>query len=182
MLLVLVVAACFVTVRLTGGRLMQLADLSVRAVWAALVAIAIQVAIIDVIPGGTRGLHVTLHLLSYALAGYFLARNRDLPGLWLIALGGAMNFTAIAANGGVMPASAAALRLAGIEPSNGFANSAAVAHAKLLFLGDVLAVPGPWPIGNVFSFGDLILVVGLLVLLRRACGARVDRPLALQDR
>jgi hypothetical protein len=181
MLLLFVVAACFVTVPLTGGRLMQLADLSFRAVWAALVAIAIQVAIIDVLPGGDRGLHIALHVSSYALAGYFLVRNRHVPGLWLISLGGAMNFAAIAANGGVMPAAAAALRRAGIDPSSGFANSAAVAHPKLLFLGDILAVPGPWPIGNVFSLGDLILVVGLLVLLRRACAAAPE-PLVLPDR
>jgi Family of unknown function (DUF5317) len=175
MLLVLAVAACFVGVRLAGGRLMQLADLSIRAVGAALVAILIQVAIVDVIPGGAHGLHVALHISSYLLAGYFLVRNREVPGLWLIALGGAMNFAAIAANGGVMPASVSALRKAGIEPSGGFANSASVAHPKVLFLGDILAVPGPWPIGNVFSFGDLILLVGLVVLLRRACGP-LGRP------
>ena len=96
-----------------------------------------------------------------------------MPGLWLVAIGGALNFAAIVANGGVMPASRDALVRAGIEPSHGFANSAALAHPKLQLIGDVFAVPGPWPLGNVFSIGDLVLVAGLMLLIHRSCRATV---------
>jgi hypothetical protein len=92
----------------------------------------------------------------------------------VLALGAALNILAIVSNGGVMPASASALRIAGIEVTDGFANSAAVTHPHLLWLGDVIPVPGPWPIGNVLSVGDLLIFAGALYLLHRACGSRLS--------
>jgi Family of unknown function (DUF5317) len=84
-----------------------------------------------------------MHLASDALVGAFLVANPRLPGMPVLALGAGLNVLAIAANGGVMPASASALRIAGIDVTDGFANSAAVAHPHLLWLGDVIPVPGP---------------------------------------
>jgi hypothetical protein len=72
-----------------------------------------------------------------------------------------------------MPASAAALRIAGLAPSGGFNNSAPVAHPHLGFLGDVIPVPGPWPIGNVLSVGDLVIFAGAFLVLHWACGSRL---------
>jgi hypothetical protein len=94
-------------------------------------------------------------------------------GVPVVALGAALNVLAITTNGGVMPASASALRIAGIAERAGFDNSAAVAHAHVAFLGDVIPVPGPWPIGNVLSIGDLIICVGAFIVLHHACGSRV---------
>jgi uncharacterized protein DUF5317 len=74
-----------------------------------------------------------------------------------------------------MPAAATALRIAGVDTSGGFANSDAVAHPRLLALGDVIPVPGPWPIGNVMSVGDLLIVAGVLFLLHVTCASRLSR-------
>jgi hypothetical protein len=171
---VILALACVATVPAAGGSLARLAAVRLRAGWAAFAAIALQVAITS-FPDGAPALHDALHLVSYGLAAVFVVANRRVPGLWIMAAGGALNLLAITANGGVMPASRAALAVAGIAPANGFANSAALAHPRLLFLGDVIGVPGPWPIGNVLSVGDLVLFAGLLVLLHRACGP-VRRP------
>ena len=72
-----------------------------------------------------------------------------------------------------MPASASALRISGIAERPGFDNSAALAHPHLAFLGDIIPVPGPWPIGNVLSVGDLIIFVGAAVVLHVACGSKL---------
>lgn len=173
MLLVIAAIVCVATVPLFGGRLTRLTDLNIRAVWAALAAAGLQVWITQS-PGGSHELHVVMHLASYALVGYFLVANRSLPGMPVLALGAALNVLAIASNGGVMPASAGALRIAGIGVTDGFANSAAVAHPHLLWLGDVIPVPGPWPIGNVLSVGDLLIFAGALYLLHRVCGSRLS--------
>jgi hypothetical protein len=173
MLLVIVAIVCVSTVPLFGGRLSRLAELNIRAVWAALAAAGLQVWITQE-PSGSHALHVAMHLASYALVGYFLLANRTLPGMPVLALGAGLNVLAIASNGGVMPASASALRIAGIEVTDGFANSAAVAHPHLRWLGDVIPVPGPWPIGNVLSVGDLLIFVGALYLLHRVCGSRLS--------
>jgi hypothetical protein len=182
MLLVVTALALLVTVPLAGGNLTRLADIRVRAVWAVLLAAAIQVAITQ-IPGGSHWVHAALHIFSYVLDAYFLFANRRLAGVPIVAFGAGLNVLAITTNGGVMPASASALRISGIATRAGFDNSAHMAHAHLAFLGDVIPVPGPWPIGNVLSVGDLIIFVGALILLHHACRSRLlpraaERPVA----
>ena len=54
-------------------------------------------------PTGDHTIHTTLHLASYFLLGAFAFANRRIVGVPIIALGGLLNFIAIAANGGVMP-------------------------------------------------------------------------------
>jgi hypothetical protein len=173
MLLVITAFALVASVPLAGGRLTRLLDVRLRATWTVLVSVAIQVGITTVAAGGSHALHVVLHLVSYALAAWFLAVNRHVRGLVLIAVGAALNLLAISLNGGVMPASAAALRIAGLTERAGFNNSALVAHPHLGFLGDVIPVPGPWPIGNVLSVGDLIIFAGAFLVLHLTCGSRL---------
>jgi hypothetical protein len=73
-----------------------------------------------------------------------------------------------------MPADPDALEAAGVHQQAGdFANSTAVAHPHLSFLGDVFAVPASWPVSNVFSVGDVILVVAALLALHCLCGSRL---------
>jgi hypothetical protein len=115
-----------------------------------------------------------VHLATYGLIAAFLWANRHIAYLWLAALGGALNLAAITANGGVMPADPDALEAAGVHQQAGdFANSTAVAHPHLSFLGDVFAVPASWPVSNVFSVGDVILVVAALLALHCLCGSRL---------
>jgi Family of unknown function (DUF5317) len=162
------------TVPLSGGRLSRLGELRMRSLWLVFLALALQVAIINVIPGGSPAPHRIVHLGSYALLAAFVIRNRHVPFLWLIALGGACNLAAISANGGVMPARAEALAAAGIrqDPAS-FINSTTVAHPHLQALGDVFAVPAGLPMSNVFSVGDVLIVLGALLALHRICGSRL---------
>jgi hypothetical protein len=59
------------------------------------------------------------------------------------------------------------------QEAGDFANSTAVAHPHLSFLGDVFAVPASWPVSNVFSVGDVILVAAALLALHCLCGSRL---------
>lgn len=178
MLLVIAALALLASVPLAGGRLSRLVDIQVHGVWAVLLAVAIQVGISNVAPSGSHVLHAGLNVLSYLLDAYFIFANRGLAGVPLVAIGAALNVLAITTNGGVMPANAVALRTAGITARAGFDNSAALAHPHLAFLGDVFPVPGPWPIGNVLSAGDLIILMGALVLLHVTCRSRLVSPRA----
>ena len=165
-------AAALVTVPLAGGSLRRLAQVELRWTSLLFVSLFIQVVIIEIVPADTPGLNV-LHLSSYALAAGFLVCNRRLPGMWLVVAGAAGNVAAIAANGGVMPASQRALEIAGkAGATEHFANSAAVAHARLQFLGDVFAIPQGFPLANVFSVGDVLLVIGGAVMVHSLCGSR----------
>lgn len=176
------------SVPLLGGRLGRLADLPLRKPWLALLAIGLQILVISVLPsGGDHTFHTTVHLASYVLLGAFAFANRRIVGVPIIALGGLCNFTAITANGGVMPtAPGAAGSLAGTKAGDEFANSRVLDDAKLQFLGDVFATPTSLPLHNVFSIGDLILMIGVTVLVHVACGSRIvprrwrDRSVAPQ--
>ncbi len=102
----------------------------------------------------------------------FVWLNRRIPGLWIIAVGAASNATAITVNNGTLPASAAALRRAGLPVrSDEFVNSGVLADPKLGFLGDVFAIPAGWPLANVFSIGDLLIVLGAAWGAHRICGS-----------
>ena len=170
------------SVPLARGRLMALADLPLRRPSLAVGAILIQIVVISVIPTLGHTLSVALHMSSYALLGAFAWSNRMIVGVPIIALGGLLNFTAIAANGGVMPAHPDAIAsLARQVPEGEFANSAVLDDARLQFLGDVFATPTWLPLHNVFSVGDAVLLIGVFVLVHVACGSKiVPRRLAMR--
>ena len=165
MILIVIAAVCMITVPLTGGSLSRLANLQLRWIWTAPLALGLQVLITTIAPGGNMTLHALVHIGTYALIGVFLWMNRTIPGAPVIGLGTLSNTIAIVANGGVMPAAVTAQRLAGLTEGAGFHNSATVTHPHLLWLGDIIPVPGPLP--NVLSVGDCFIFIGMLVLLHR---------------
>jgi hypothetical protein len=179
MLMVAVMALALVTVRLLGGRLGALHDLELRLKWTVPAALAVQVLVTVALSGADATLLAALHVGSYVLGGAFVVANLRVPGVPVIALGAALNVAAIVANAGVMPASPDALARAGIDHDAAhFANSAAVESARLAPLGDVFAWPAPLPLANVFSIGDVVLVLGAVILLVAVCGTRW-RPAAI---
>jgi hypothetical protein len=171
--LVAVVVLSALAVPLAGGRLGALAELRLRHLWAVYAALGLAVLAIG-LPGLPEWLRSLLLVAAYPVGAVFLAANRRVPGMLLTALGAALNLLAIAANGGVMPASPAALATAGLAAGEaGFQNSAVLADPRLAFLGDVFAVPASWPLSNVFSVGDVLIAVGLAWGLHRICGSRL---------
>ncbi len=170
MILIVIAGLCLASVPLAGGSLRRLGELQFRLAWAAPLALVIQVLVLTIAPRGDKSVHVALHLVSYWLIGFVLWANLRVPGVKLIAAGVAANVLAIVANWGVMPASATAERIAHLNTHGGFQNSAPVAHPVLLWLGDVIPIPGPLP--NTLSVGDCLIVAGALVLLHKTCGRR----------
>ena len=169
--MIIVVAAflAVLTVPLTGRSLAPLANLPLKRVWLVWLSIGLQVAIISVftLP---KWLGQPLHLSTYALSAAFLWSNRHLPGAWILALGTALNLVAIVANNGTMPASASAFRSAGLaNAGTQFENSNVVHGARLQWLGDVFAIPKGWPLANVFSVGDVVVVVAITYFAHAWC-------------
>ena len=179
MILVAGALIVFATVPLLGGRLERVGAVRFQQVAWLMAALAIQVVVLQVAAEALAPrAAAVLHVASYALAVCFVWWNRSVPGLLLIGLGGLCNLLAIAANGGVMPASPAARAAAGIAAGRGFENSAVVVDPQLAFLGDVFAWPAPLPLANVFSAGDVVLMLGTAVLVHRVGGSRL--PLRLR--
>ncbi|HEY1711601.1 MAG TPA: DUF5317 domain-containing protein [Solirubrobacteraceae bacterium] len=182
MILIVFALLCLASVPLTGGHVGRLASIRLRGTWVPMVALAIQVLITTVAPDGHEGLHKAVHIATYVLIGVFLWCNRRLPGVRVIGLGAFLNALVITINAGQMAASRTAERLAGLHLPGGFQNSAPLAHPHLLWFGDVIPWPGPFP--NVLSIGDILIYAGTLILLHRVCrrpaDSTADRPVALE--
>ena len=173
MVLIVVVVLAALTVPLAGGRLGALVDVRLRRGWAILVGLGLEVAAID-LPGLPEGVRAVLMVAAYPVLAVFVAANWRLPGMPVVALGGALNLLAIAANGGVMPASPAAMAGAGLDPAaSGFQNSTALDDPRLAFLGDIFHIPASWPLSNVFSVGDVLIALGVAWAIHGICGSRL---------
>ena len=159
---------------LAGGSLRRLGDLRIRCAWILVLALVAQIVVIEVVPRADPVVLSGVHLATYVAAGVFVAINRQVPGLWLVALGAASNGLTIAANGGTLPASRSALERAGVHLVPGeFLNSGVLPHPRLAFLGDVFAIPAGLPLANVFSIGDVLIVLGVGWGVHRICGSRL---------
>lgn len=155
---------------LLRGRLARLSSLRLQHVWLIWAALLIQVVVISLLPSHDHTVLAAVHLATYAAAAGFAWANRKVAGAAPIFIGGAANLAAIVANGGTMPASRRALLASGWHPRPGhFANSAVVPHAHLSLLGDVFATPSWLPGHDVFSVGDVLVVVGFVLVVWRNC-------------
>lgn len=155
-------------------RVKRLAALPLSHMWVAWLAVVTQVVVFqwlaDDMP--VRATEA-IHLATYGLVVVFIVLNRHLPGAWLIGAGTLANLTAIVANGGSMPADMDAWERAGRRPipPDVFTNSGALSDPRLGFLGDIFAIPAGWPLANVFSIGDVLIVIGGTYLAHRWCSS-----------
>ena len=99
-------------------------------------------------------------------------KNRSIPGLPLVLVGGAANLLAICANGGYMPVSAAALAALGRVAGDGYVNSRFVDGAVLGPLTDQFPMPAWVPLANIFSLGDVLIGVGAAIAIVAAMRGR----------
>lgn len=148
----------------TGGRLSRLAHARIRMWQVVLLGFAFQAALFSPLLGDDVGrLGPSLYVASTTLVTMALVVNLPQRGFGLITLGACLNFAAIVANGGQMPASpeaVAAFTGTAIDSGTGFANSVRMDAAVLPFLGDIFVLPRPLPFANIFSIGDVLIGVG----------------------
>lgn len=163
MIVVLATVIGMASATLRGGRLRRLAQVELRKVWLIWVTIIVQTVIFE-LPSAivSDRAYALVHIGTYLSAFVFLWLNRHIPGALIIGAGAAANAAAITANGGVMPASPSAWETAGlpVAPPGQFENSDLTTDANLAFLGDIFAIPEAWPLSNVFSIGDILIVIG----------------------
>jgi len=102
------------------------------------------------------------------------------PGFALVSAGLALNIVVIALNGG-MPVLAANAGLIGAEAQavytaldQSWLHVPAETGTHLLWLGDVLPIPGPGDTGNIVSIGDVYMSLGLGVYIFTAMHDQID--------
>jgi hypothetical protein len=154
---------------LAGGRIEGLSGLRFR--WAALAVAGLIVQVVLFTPAGDRlagSLAPAIYVASTLAVFAAVLRNIRLPGMAIVALGSLSNLAAIAANGGAMPADPAALAAAGLDGAGSHTNSVVVPDPALRLLTDIFAIPAGVPFANVFSVGDVLIGLGIVVVIAAA--------------
>ena len=161
---------------LLGGRLGRLAYVRVSKPWLFYLALALQIAAFPslFVPWqvGTQAA-TALSIASYGCLVVVAFANRHMFGMPIAAAGMLLNLAAILANGGHMPALPSAMRDAGLAFSGVHNNSVADASPNLAWFVDRWAAPHWVPFGNVYSVGDVLIAIGVMVTVAAAMGARL---------
>jgi lipoprotein signal peptidase len=165
---------------LLGGRIGRLADIHFEWLWLALAALMVQfVLFTEPFWTALGGLGPPIYVASTALVLVVVLRNlRALPGLALVALGTVSNLAAIIANGGYMPVTAEALGIAEPTVARYGGNSVLTPNPMLTPLVDRFPLPEWLPLWNVFSIGDVLISVGVIVVIVMAMRKR--QPVAAE--
>jgi flagellar biosynthesis protein FliQ len=166
--------AGLVTAPMLGGKFSRLVHVTVNYGWLILISSLLQALLLgflyNTFDSLTAGLFYTL---SFLPSLFFILLNRHIRFLLLLGIGGLLNLTAVVANQGVMPASPAAYARSGLPTPEGFKNSQATENATLGFLGDIFAIPKGTPLANVFSIGDVVLNLGIILILHELTGSKL---------
>ena len=151
---------------LAGGRVLALGEVRFR--WGPLIVAGFLAQVIlfsGPVASRVGDLGPPLYVVTTLMVGAAVARNLDLTGMPIIALGALSNMAAILANDGYMPSTEAALASVGKAPPSVYSNSAVVADPALAPLIDRFVLPSWLPLANVFSIGDVLIGVGVAALI-----------------
>ncbi|HAX23786.1 MAG TPA: DUF5317 domain-containing protein [Thermomicrobiales bacterium] len=183
MVLLVAILLALVAGYLTGGSLAHANQARFRALPLFVGAAVVQVLIFTPLLGARDFIHEygsLIYIASVLASLGAILLNLHIPGMKIMAAGAALNALVIIANGGYMPSTEAALARAGkleaVERSEAQApgddwlltnSTIADDDTRLLFLGDVIAIPEGVPLANVISIGDLLLALGAALAVLR---------------
>ncbi|MBI2762291.1 MAG: DUF5317 domain-containing protein [Chloroflexi bacterium] len=163
---------------LMRGRLEGLSTLGFR--WAPLAVGGLLVQVVLFSEFGDRlagDLGPAVYVLSTLAVLVAVARNWRLAGMAVVAVGALSNLAAITANGGFMPADSGALEMAGFGGPGDHTNSIVLANPALRPLTDIYALPAGVPLANVFSVGDVLIGLGIVVVIVAAMRRGAAAPI-----
>ena len=149
-----------------GGRPAGLNDLRFRWSWLFLAGLVVQVVLFsEPVTAVIGSLGAPIYVVSTGLVAGAVLANRGITGMPIVLAGAACNLAAILANGGYMPASAEAMAALGRTAPTVYSNSSLVATPALAPLTDIFALPIWIPWANVFSVGDVLIAIGVIVVM-----------------
>lgn len=162
---------------LLGGQPSRLGELKLRFAWLCVLGFAVQLVLFsDPVTERIGDLGVPIYVVSTLAVAAAVAANYRIPGMAVVALGAFSNLAAIVANGGYMPTTAEAMAAAGFSEKTVYSNSALVADPRLPWLTDIFAMPRWLPAHNVFSIGDVLIGVGVMIVVVAAMRRPVVTP------
>ena len=162
---------------LLGGRLAGLAAIQFKWAWLIMLGLAIQLVLFsDYVTERIGWVGVPIYVLSTLAVAGAVAANFRIRGMPIVLAGAVSNLAAILANGGYMPTSVAALESLGHEFTGAYSNSSFDPNPALPWLTDIFAMPAWMPQANVFSIGDVLIDLGMVVVIAAAMRTGARKP------
>ena len=159
-----------------GGRLQGLSTIHFRWAWVFMLGLAIQLVLFsDFVTERIGAAGVPIYVGSTLAVAAVIAMNLRIRGMPIVLLGAVSNLAAIIANGGYMPASVEAMQSLGKPVKGGYSNSSFVPDPTLPWLTDIFALPAWLPFSNVFSVGDILIGLGVVVVIATAMRTPIAR-------
>ena len=170
---------------LLGGRIDNLSRLRFKWPWLVVVALVVRAAILLTPLRHVDGVQYVYLAALTALLAWTLWQIELVRGIWLIAMGSALNLVVIATNGAHMPVASA---LAGSLVRSGQTGQYTLmtAQTTLNWLADWIALPGigRW-LPEAYSPGDVVVALGIGVVIalamRSQTGPVETRPRIVSD-
>lgn len=146
----------------TGGKLGNLASVSIRWPWFVLAVLLIREAVLLRPLNGIEGIQYVYAAALAALVGWTVWNVKRLPGVWVVTVGAALNLIVVLANGARMPVAPA---LGGALAQRGHIAQYVLmsANTNLNWLGDWIGFP--WPVRGAYSPGDLLIAIGIGIVI-----------------
>jgi hypothetical protein len=176
MLLLAALALGLVAGLLTGGKLDHLADIRFRWPWFVVAALVVREATVFSPLSRIEGIQYVYGAALAMLVAWTVWHIDRVRGVWIVAIGAALNLVVVIANGARMPVAPA---LAGSLAQRGHIGQYVVMGpgTNLNWLADWIGVPGP--LGGAYSPGDVVVALGIAVVAflatrQHASAAKLD--------
>jgi hypothetical protein len=159
---------------LLGRRLAGLSMLRFRLGWVMVAGLLVQVVLFsEPVTARIGELGPPIYVGSTLAVLAAVLVNVRIPGVAIVALGATSNLLAIVSNGGYMPASPGAMAALGKTAPTEYSNSTVLAQPAFEPLTDIFALPSWLPFSNLFSIGDVLITLGVVIIIVVAMGRRV---------
>ena len=185
MLYVIIIITSIIIGLLRGGELEKLFSISIEGVLLFAIALLLRLGVwvFDLIGfSGILSYSPYIIIISYFLLIYVSFRNTKLPGFKYIILGLLFNGFVILLNGGSMPVLVKQGAITSINNTGLLESGNRVVHSLMndntlfAFLGDVIAIPKPFPDSSIISVGDIMILIGLFILIQRTMMSGEELP------
>ena len=179
-------------IRFRGDTLNQVAAIPLQYPLLVLLAVGMQIPLLRS-PGGPTSevaLQQVLFLLSHLFLLVFVWLNRRIQGVMVIGIGLVLNLLIILLNSGFMPIAPETLVKinAGTVVTDwphgihyGFSKDIILTKetTRLWLFSDILVIPPPFPFSVAFSFGDILISIGIIALLaKKRITKETEMPIA----
>jgi hypothetical protein len=170
----------------TRGSLENLARIRLRWPWLVVAALVVRSAILLTPFSRIEGVQYVYLAALTALLAWTLWQVELVRGIWLIAVGSALNLLVIATNGSRMPVAG---ELAGPLVHSGTLGQYTLmsANTNLNWLADWIALPSPIGrfVAEAYSPGDVIIAIGIAMVvllgMRSSPGPAETEPRIVSD-